>query len=141
LVGFNPNPPAQRAGWRDVVASSFYLSGRVARSNRSVFELAASFCYGLLPGMVDLKRRVPATDEVEVDQETLAAIDRGIQAADEGRTVPVEDARKMISTWISRFESQKRKGARVRAAINGTNSRDGGGAAEPRFARVPQKPR
>jgi predicted transcriptional regulator len=45
--------------------------------------------------MVDLKRRVPATDEVEVDQETLAAVDRGIQAADEGRTVPVEDARKM----------------------------------------------
>jgi predicted transcriptional regulator len=45
--------------------------------------------------MVDLKLQVPATDEVEVDKETLAAIDRGIQAADEGRTVPVEDARKM----------------------------------------------
>jgi predicted transcriptional regulator len=57
--------------------------------------------------MVDLNLQVPATDEVEVDKATLAAIDRGIQAADEGRTVPVEDARKMISTWISRFESQK----------------------------------
>ena len=57
--------------------------------------------------MVDLKLQVPATEEVEVDQETLAAIDRGIQAADEGRMVPVEDARKMIATWISRFESRR----------------------------------
>jgi predicted transcriptional regulator len=57
--------------------------------------------------MVGLKLQVPATEEVQVDKETLAAIDRGIQAAGEGGTVPVEDARKMISTWISRFESQR----------------------------------
>jgi predicted transcriptional regulator len=56
--------------------------------------------------MVDLKLDIPATDEVEVDAETLAAIDRGIKAADEGRTVPLEDAPKMISTWTSRFEFQ-----------------------------------
>ena len=36
-------------------------------------------------------------------------------------------------------ELRKRKGARVRAAKKGRNSRDGGGAAVPRFARVPQK--
>jgi predicted transcriptional regulator len=56
--------------------------------------------------MVDLKLQVPATDEVEVDAETLAAIDRGIQAADEGRTVPLEDVQKMIPAWISKVESQ-----------------------------------
>jgi predicted transcriptional regulator len=56
--------------------------------------------------MVDLELKVPATDEVEVDAETLAAIDQCIKAADEGRTVPVEAARKMIATWTSRFESQ-----------------------------------
>jgi len=59
--------------------------------------------------MVDLKLQVPATEEVEVDAETLAAIDRGIKAADEGRTVPFEEVRKMIPKWISTFESQPRR--------------------------------
>ena len=36
--------------------------------------------------MVDLKLQVPATDEIEVDTQTLAAIDRGIEAANEGRS-------------------------------------------------------
>jgi predicted transcriptional regulator len=56
--------------------------------------------------MVELKMQVPATEEVQVDAETLAAIDRGIKAAGEGRTVPLEEARKMNPTWISKFESQ-----------------------------------
>ena len=59
--------------------------------------------------MVDLKLQVPATEEVEVDAETLAAIDRGIKAADEGRTLPSEEVRKMIPKWISKFESQIRR--------------------------------
>jgi predicted transcriptional regulator len=57
--------------------------------------------------MVDLKLQVPATDKVEVDAATLAAIDHGIKDADEGRTVPIDEVRKMIPQWISRFESQK----------------------------------
>jgi predicted transcriptional regulator len=57
--------------------------------------------------MVDLKLQVPATDEVEVDAETLAAIDRGIKDADEGRSVSIEEVREMIPKWISKFESQK----------------------------------
>jgi predicted transcriptional regulator len=57
--------------------------------------------------MVDLKLQVPATDKVAVDTETLAAIDRGIKDADEGRTVSIDEVRKMIPTWISKFESQK----------------------------------
>jgi predicted transcriptional regulator len=56
--------------------------------------------------MVDLKLDVPVTEEVEVDAETLVAIDRGIRAADEGHTVSLEEARKMIPRWISRFASQ-----------------------------------
>jgi predicted transcriptional regulator len=59
--------------------------------------------------MLDLKMQVPATEQVEVDAESLAAIDRGIQAADEGRTVPIEEVRKMIPTWISKFESQTQR--------------------------------
>ena len=56
--------------------------------------------------MVDLKLQVPGTDKVEVDGETLAAIDRGIKDADEGRTVPIDEVRKIIPKWISKFESQ-----------------------------------
>jgi predicted transcriptional regulator len=58
--------------------------------------------------MVDLKFQVPATDETEVDEQTLAAIDHGIQAADEGRTVSLDEMREMIPGWISKFESRKR---------------------------------
>jgi predicted transcriptional regulator len=56
--------------------------------------------------MLDLKMQVPETEAVEVDAGTLAAIDRGIKDADEGRTVPLEDVRKMIPKWISKFESR-----------------------------------
>jgi predicted transcriptional regulator len=58
--------------------------------------------------MVDLKMQVPETEEVDVDAETLAAIDRGIRAANEGQTVSIDEARKMIPKWISKFESQVR---------------------------------
>lgn len=56
--------------------------------------------------MVDLKMEVAATEDVQVDAETLAAIDRGIKTADEGRALPLEEVRKMIATWISKFESR-----------------------------------
>ena len=59
--------------------------------------------------MVDLKLEVPVTAEVEVDDQTLAAIDRGIQDANESRTVSIEEVRKLIPQWISKFESQKRR--------------------------------
>jgi predicted transcriptional regulator len=58
--------------------------------------------------MADLKLQVPVTEEVEVDATTLAAIDRGINDAGEGRTVPIDEVRKMIPQWISKFESQSR---------------------------------
>ena len=58
--------------------------------------------------MVDLKLQVPVTEEVEVDAETLAAIDRGIKDADEGRTVSLDEDRKMKPKWISKVESRKR---------------------------------
>ena len=57
--------------------------------------------------MVDLKLQVPATDNIEVDAETLAAIDCGIMDADDGRSVSIDESRKMIPKWISKFESQQ----------------------------------
>lgn len=58
-------------------------------------------------GMVDLKWHTPVTEEVAVDAETLAAIDRGIKDAGEGRTVSLDEASQMIPQWISKFESRK----------------------------------
>ncbi len=57
--------------------------------------------------MVDLKLELPVTEEVEVDAEILAAIQRGAQDADEGQTVSLEKARELIPQWISKFESQE----------------------------------
>ncbi|MGO8817024.1 MAG: CopG family transcriptional regulator [Terriglobia bacterium] len=57
--------------------------------------------------MADLKLEVPVSEEVEVDAKTLAAIDQGIADADAGRAVPLEDVRKLIPQWISKFESPK----------------------------------
>jgi predicted transcriptional regulator len=57
--------------------------------------------------MIDLKLEVPITEEIEVDAKTLAAIDRGIADADAGRVVPLDEVRKLVPQWISKFESPK----------------------------------
>ena len=57
--------------------------------------------------MADLKLQVPVTEEVKADTHTLAKIDRGIEDADEGRTVPLDQVREMIPRWISKVKSQK----------------------------------
>jgi predicted transcriptional regulator len=46
-------------------------------------------------------------EEVEVDEETLAAIDRGIKAADEGRVVPLEEVRRRMREWHTKSSSRK----------------------------------
>jgi len=52
---------------------------------------------------------VSTEEAVEVDAETAAAIERGIKDADEGRTFSLDEVRKMIPEWISKFESRKRR--------------------------------
>lgn len=54
--------------------------------------------------MIDLKFDQPVTTEVKVDAETLAAIDTGIEAAENEQTVSIDDVRKMISEWTSKSE-------------------------------------
>jgi predicted transcriptional regulator len=59
--------------------------------------------------MADLKLDQPETAEVEVDEKTLAAIDRGLKAAAEGRSVSFDEMREMIPRRISKFESRNRR--------------------------------
>lgn len=59
--------------------------------------------------MSDLKLIDPfvCTDEsVEEDEATIAAIEAGIRAADEGRFVTSEEARKLVQQWISKLSTQ-----------------------------------
>jgi predicted transcriptional regulator len=43
----------------------------------------------------------------EEDGATLAAIDRGIEAAEEGRVVPMEEVRRRVNTWLTKSSSPK----------------------------------
>ncbi len=47
----------------------------------------------------ELETPAPILDED--DEETLAAIDEGIQDASAGRTVPAEEVRQRLPKWIS----------------------------------------
>jgi len=57
--------------------------------------------------MVDATLPVPVIEETTPGEQTLAAaIDRGIQDADEGRTVSLDEMREMIPKWISKFAAR-----------------------------------
>jgi predicted transcriptional regulator len=49
---------------------------------------------------------VSSEEEIEVDAETAAAIDRGIRSAEAGQVVSSEEVRKLIPQWISKFSTQ-----------------------------------
>ena len=50
---------------------------------------------------------ISTEEEVEVDEETLAAIDRSIKAAEEGRVVPLEEVRRRMQEWHTKSSSRK----------------------------------
>lgn len=82
---------------------------RATRTAYCGFGLCGDSAKAILHCMSDLQMHLPATDEVNVDDQTLAAIDRGVQDADAGRTVAADDVRKMIPKWLSKFASQKQR--------------------------------
>ena len=45
----------------------------------------------------------------EEDDATLAAIDRGIQDADEGRVVSADEARQRVQQWFSKSSIPKKR--------------------------------
>ncbi len=54
---------------------------------------------------LDFNEPVPILEDE--DEETLAAIDRGIKAADEGRVVPLEEVRLRMTEWPTKSSSPK----------------------------------
>jgi len=60
--------------------------------------------------MAELKKEAANESASILDEEddaTLAAIDRGIQSADEGRVVPLEEVRQRMSRWLTKSSSPK----------------------------------
>ena len=55
---------------------------------------------------LDFDDPAPVLDEE--DEETLAAIDEGIRDAEAGRTVPIEDVRKLLPQWITTASSSRK---------------------------------
>jgi predicted transcriptional regulator len=51
----------------------------------------------------------PSPIPEEEDEETLAAIDEGTRDADAGRTVPIEEVRKLLPQWITASASRKER--------------------------------
>jgi len=49
----------------------------------------------------------PASAEDDEDKETLAAIDEGIRDAEAGRTATPEQARRLLSKWITESTTLK----------------------------------
>ena len=56
---------------------------------------------------IDLRR--PVELPADEDQETLAAIDRGIRDADAGRLTPLEEVEKTLPEWISKYSSPTKR--------------------------------
>ena len=55
---------------------------------------------------LDLDDPPPILDEE--DEETLAGIEEGIRDAEAGRTVPMDEVRKLLPQWITRSSSRKK---------------------------------
>lgn len=57
--------------------------------------------------LLDTTRRAPILDDE--DEETLAAIDEGIRDAEAGRTIPIDEVRRLLPQWITIASSSRRE--------------------------------
>jgi predicted transcriptional regulator len=62
-----------------------------------------------MPGVKKLNLDDPAPILDDEDEETLAAIDEGIRDAEAGRTVPIEEVRKLLPQWITAASSSRKR--------------------------------
>jgi hypothetical protein len=57
--------------------------------------------------MADLRWDLPNTEEIELDAEELAELDRRIERAKTSRWYTPEEVREMIPRWISKYATQR----------------------------------
>jgi len=77
---------------------------------RSRHSLALQPLQGYCRGMAEVKKQdfgEPAPILDEEDEATLAAIDRGIKATDEGRVLPSGEVRQRMRQWLTKSSSPK----------------------------------
>jgi predicted transcriptional regulator len=55
----------------------------------------------------DLENPAPVVDDE--DEQTLAAIDEGMRDAEEGRTVPAEEVRRLLPKWTTASSTPKKR--------------------------------
>ena len=55
----------------------------------------------------DFEEPVPAVDDEQ--EETLLAIDEGMNDAETGRTVPAEEVRRLLPQWITASSTRKER--------------------------------
>ena len=72
-------------------------------------EIAVLLEMAYLGGMAEFKLDHPVPMTEEEDEATLAAIDRGIKGADEGRVVSAEEARQRVQQWLSKSSTPKKR--------------------------------
>jgi hypothetical protein len=107
---------AQRGVCRETgIRLAGYQGTPAARLNRSAATAAGDRGFALsmetewLGCMAELKLDHPVPMSEEEDDATLAAIDRGIQDADEGRVVSAEEARQRVQQWFSKSSIPKKR--------------------------------
>lgn len=69
-------------------------------------EFFPRYCVGMADGE-NKKNPESAAILDEEDEATLAAIDRGIRSADEGRVIDLEEVRQRMNRWLARSSLPK----------------------------------
>jgi hypothetical protein len=67
-----------------------------------------SYHVGMAKGK-ELRPGTPQPIPEDEDRETMAAIDEGLTDAKAGRTVPIDEVRKLLPKWTSVFSSRKER--------------------------------
>ena len=74
---------------------------------KTVAGVGISYHWIMDVNKLDLDDPAPILDNDE-DDETLSAIDEGIRDAEAGRTLPIEEVRKLLPQWVTTASSSRK---------------------------------